>query len=193
MFSFHIYYSVRSVSKILKNRSTTLALVLSSLWARKVQIWSVHVFKRSGKTRGHIVTTAMDALKQEREAPKFDKEKLSCMIYGSPEELERVRRLSRIIAEDPVFNREDDIYASREQFFDLALKRSQRIIQIIGNFSSFLLTLQIMARLNRIAMPHNSFSMQCVHTFFYYQSFWDSWERSLHFNAIRRGSFAHWS
>ena len=71
-----------------------------------------------------------DVLHDERQHVHFDADKMAAAIYGGEKEARQSLELGKILEEDPVFRKMDQIYLPRTQLFDRMLEQSRALIEM---------------------------------------------------------------
>jgi acyl-CoA oxidase len=71
-----------------------------------------------------------DLLTQERESATFNVEELTLLLYGI-KDLERYYKVLNIIENDPVFDNTNVYFMGRNELFEYAIKKENRLVQLI--------------------------------------------------------------
>eukprot|EP00850_Spirogloea_muscicola_P007107 SM000035S13087 [mRNA] locus=s35:348853:351546:- [translate_table: standard] len=69
-------------------------------------------------------------LAAERRRATFDVRAMTHALLGGPEAVEKLERFSALVAQDPVFRKDDRAYLSRVDMVRRALEKSRRLIQL---------------------------------------------------------------
>lgn len=71
-----------------------------------------------------------DHLAHERAAARFDVEAMKVVWAGSPEALDVAKRMGRLVAEDPVFRKDDRVHLDRKQLLQNTLRKLMYAVRV---------------------------------------------------------------